>query len=510
MRKLGEEVASRLKAVDMKGRLLTLKLMKRHPEAPVEAPKFMGHGICEQFSKSAPLADPETGGGATNDGNIIGEVAWSLLDSYEFDPRELRGLGLQVTKLEDTDGPVTETGEKLETGQRRLIFQAASPSKTAKSSGGDSPVKQERKDVKELQPFERLTTETLDQATLDELPPDIREEIISQLKDPAQGGAGTSFEQRQRPDPIITLIDEDSVVEIPAPPNEVIETPKAQSDPVGAPISSTKSSSKGVGHITRQLRPKAKTIISPTKSALFSKPREAFQPSKEELDELGLDAEVFFLLPRELQREQLAHERDNARKDRMAPGPGTLDKKTGGFGFDPSRERFTRSPSVGPQFGRSNFNLEAEFPEVVPLILARADATDPQARSTGKGKGRVEPMLSLVNLGDIQAHLKRWVVSSHKGQLEPADADVEALRSWLLKCTRMEGIEKSTIVLKWWRELLRGCWGEKNAKSLKQEGEGVNLDAERLREAWWYAFWQTKAKMDVVVNGMIGGKLSLR
>ena len=39
MRQLGNEVAKRLSAVNMRGRSLTLKVMKRHPDAPKEAAK---------------------------------------------------------------------------------------------------------------------------------------------------------------------------------------------------------------------------------------------------------------------------------------------------------------------------------------------------------------------------------------------------------------------------------------------------------------------------------------
>lgn len=39
MRQLGKEVAKRLTAVNMRGRSLTLKVMKRHPDAPKEAAK---------------------------------------------------------------------------------------------------------------------------------------------------------------------------------------------------------------------------------------------------------------------------------------------------------------------------------------------------------------------------------------------------------------------------------------------------------------------------------------
>lgn len=47
MRQLGKEVAKRLTAVNMRGRSLTLKVMKRHPDAPKEAAK-----VRLQFSNS--------------------------------------------------------------------------------------------------------------------------------------------------------------------------------------------------------------------------------------------------------------------------------------------------------------------------------------------------------------------------------------------------------------------------------------------------------------------------
>lgn len=41
---LAAEVAKRLKQINVRGRLLTLKVMSRHPDAPVEPPK-VGHSI---------------------------------------------------------------------------------------------------------------------------------------------------------------------------------------------------------------------------------------------------------------------------------------------------------------------------------------------------------------------------------------------------------------------------------------------------------------------------------
>lgn len=499
--------------------------MKRHPEAPIEAPKFMGHGICEQFSKSAALADPSSINGATNTGDIIGDLAWNLLDSLQFDPRELRGLGLQVTKLEGRDGPVTESETKLQNGQTKLSFPV-SPGKAVKSAGDDALDTKEGDAVNNLttpSSFERPTTETLDHSILDELPAEIREEILEQLKGSANNDTSTLGRKEDQTARIVHPVEEgdDDIVEISAPSKKGFETPRAWPQATENP-STSKTPTKSVGHITRQLRPKTKTIISPTKIALFTKQREAFQTSEEELRELGLDAEVFFNLPKDLQREQLAHQRESGRKRTNAlkgvgewhggaHTPGMT--RAAGFGFDQSRGRFTRSPSLGPRAAGSEVKLEAKFPEPVVLNLASRPAQ--AVISNEKGKERAGPPLNLVNVTDIQAHLKRWVMTCQKAKLGPAQADIEALQSWLIKCLKIDGsgtgIEKATIVMKWWRELLRGCWGENQTTEKMKVEEGENLHmAESAGDSWWKAFWDIKAEMDAVVKDMMGGKLSLK
>ncbi|CAK5269398.1 unnamed protein product [Mycena citricolor] len=101
---MAEKVEERLNDIQMLGRSVNIKLMKRDPAAPVEAPKFMGHGVCQVFNKQVPLASST--GRATNDRMVIGEHAWRVIQSYHFDPRELRGIGIQIQKLEPATGPV--------------------------------------------------------------------------------------------------------------------------------------------------------------------------------------------------------------------------------------------------------------------------------------------------------------------------------------------------------------------------------------------------------------------
>ena len=87
-----------------------LKVMRRAADAPLDPPKHLGHGLCDTFNKSVQL------GVATNDAMILARETISMMKSLKIPPGELRGIGLQMGKLER----VGET--KLETGQKKLNF----------------------------------------------------------------------------------------------------------------------------------------------------------------------------------------------------------------------------------------------------------------------------------------------------------------------------------------------------------------------------------------------------
>ncbi|KPV75211.1 uncharacterized protein RHOBADRAFT_26520, partial [Rhodotorula graminis WP1] len=98
VRQVGVETARRLREQGLQSRQLTLKVMQRHPEAPVEAPKMLGHGWCTTENKVSTLAGRS--GGATDDGDIVGETACKLMRSLQAPPHELRGIAVQLSKLE--------------------------------------------------------------------------------------------------------------------------------------------------------------------------------------------------------------------------------------------------------------------------------------------------------------------------------------------------------------------------------------------------------------------------
>ena len=112
------ELQRRLLKEHVKGRHLTMKIMRKAADAPLDPPKNLGHGKCDVFNKSIVL------GVATNNADVIGREAISILRSYGFSPGELRGLGVQMTKLD----PIKSTNNALPDGsQRRINFGAAAP-----------------------------------------------------------------------------------------------------------------------------------------------------------------------------------------------------------------------------------------------------------------------------------------------------------------------------------------------------------------------------------------------
>ena len=93
IKSLSHEVSKRLSEARMKGRAITLKAKRRKPNAQIPA-KFLGHGLCDSFSRSVNLVS------STLDTETISKECWSLFQSLKIPEVELRGLGIHVSKLE--------------------------------------------------------------------------------------------------------------------------------------------------------------------------------------------------------------------------------------------------------------------------------------------------------------------------------------------------------------------------------------------------------------------------
>ncbi|KAI1390241.1 impB/mucB/samB family protein [Hypoxylon trugodes] len=119
---LCKELEKRLLNEQVKGKQLTMKIMRRSFDAPLDPPKHLGHGKCDTFNKSVMF------GVSTHDYQILGKEAVSILRSYKFSPGDLRGLGVQLTKLE----PIKTSISGPDGSQKKLTFGSFRPPSSAK------------------------------------------------------------------------------------------------------------------------------------------------------------------------------------------------------------------------------------------------------------------------------------------------------------------------------------------------------------------------------------------
>ncbi|KAL5960770.1 DNA repair protein Rev1 [Taenia solium] len=98
---LAKELSSRLRnaaaesrsGFGVVGKSLAVHLLTRRRDQPVEAAKFLGHGICDSFSRIVPLSK------ATADSTAIASACLSALRRLGPNPCDIRGLGLQMQRL---------------------------------------------------------------------------------------------------------------------------------------------------------------------------------------------------------------------------------------------------------------------------------------------------------------------------------------------------------------------------------------------------------------------------
>ncbi|OJA08236.1 hypothetical protein AZE42_09020 [Rhizopogon vesiculosus] len=438
---MAEEVSRRLTAIDMCGRSLTLKIMKRDPSAPAEASKFMGHGICETFNKQTPLSSANSR--TTSNPKDIGDHAWKLLNSWGFDPKELRGVGIQIQKLE-----MTSASNTTDPGQVKLAFQVKSSTTAPDNPEQDDlgiprivtdPPSQDDPPQNESHLVDLPSFSQVDRDVFDALPEDVRRELELE------------YQRRSR-----------------SPMPEVRPSPDVR----------PKIIVKGVNvkRITQQLAPKNRTILSPRKNMLFAK-RDGpshMRVSEAELRKLGIDPDVFAVLPVHLQREQLIMTR-HAKSGRLLEERKII-KASG------------RSPSV-PY--RKKPPPQAKHPQ--PPLL----------KQQGKQPGE---KLYFTETGDVLTVIESWV----KGFTDypPNQRDVDYFSKFLVQSVESAdtGMEKTIAVMKWWLVLLRRSWDVYE----RSTEDGGGSSAESIGRTWWKAFREVKAKVDIAARRRFGGSLSLK
>ncbi|KAL4555827.1 hypothetical protein LXL04_038456 [Taraxacum kok-saghyz] len=168
---LCKEVSLRLHGCGVRGRTFTLKVKKRKTdEEPV---KYMGCGDCDNFSHSMTVPM------ATDDVDVLQRITKQLFSHFHIDVKDIRGVGLQVTKLESADTFI----QGNERSSIRSWLVPTSSSKDKKS------VQITKKVTKKLQNDDHLhqtrsnstidipPMSELDSDVLENLPPDILSEI---------------------------------------------------------------------------------------------------------------------------------------------------------------------------------------------------------------------------------------------------------------------------------------------------------------------------------------------
>lgn len=96
-----------------KGAHVTVKVYKAKENADPTRAKQMGHGQCNIMSKSKPVPSHLS---PTRDENTLADLAISIYKTMNCSPEDLRGVGIQVTKL-TTDGD----SKKLQDGKQQML-----------------------------------------------------------------------------------------------------------------------------------------------------------------------------------------------------------------------------------------------------------------------------------------------------------------------------------------------------------------------------------------------------
>ncbi|KAF9294775.1 deoxycytidyl transferase [Linnemannia elongata] len=221
MRDLAQEVSKRLKEIDRKGKSIVLKIMKR--KAFVKgAWKHLGHGPVDQFARTGQLPL------YTDDPDLIANEALRLLNYFRFDVLDLRGLGIQVLKLNnDVVNTVSKAAfafpeTKNQTTLTSAMFQQKSTAVNPRAVDDSEPSLQPPSATAVQEPLHptverRVEPEKpimeIDKGIFKELPKDIQDELLrdhnlvflnEDISDASGGGAvamveggGTSVAEQQ-------------------------------------------------------------------------------------------------------------------------------------------------------------------------------------------------------------------------------------------------------------------------------------------------------------------------
>ncbi|GAA6021100.1 hypothetical protein JCM10207_003363 [Rhodosporidiobolus poonsookiae] len=509
IRELAAETTKRLRDVGLQARQLTLKVMIRHPDAAIETPKFLGHGWVNVENKVSSLSGG-SGGGATDDAAIVGEAAWKLMKSFDAPPHELRGIGIQLQKLEKDGRPVDLVRER---GQATLSF-APAPAKPAplRTVAPPPPVSETTQQPVPAAAFNDTRSSppsppvAVNRLSLPPARPLSAHPSILTLSDSDDDDTPVAGPSRSRPDPA----------------------------PAALPPRTTRAKSK------RPVEKYIPSMFRPTK-ATVQPPSTAGSISDKELRRLGIDPAVFHELPVELQRDAVAQAR------RSLPTRASVPAQDKGKGKGKERAvSFAPAAIADLTLSSSSPATVSKGPEVIVLPPSPADAimTDSQivqdnfgenwaalgaktqreqvlaykqhaalrvkgnqssrsasasARSSAPVKDvaiRLPPRFSgQTSLSDICDKVEQWVEDDRVAG--PGNDDLDALARFVEKCAARDkghNLKKATDVMKWWEMVLEGSCGG------REEAAGMD-------RVWWEGYGQVRERLEWLVLKETGCRL---
>lgn len=183
MEALAEELACRLKSLNLAAKSITLQVKKRRTGQPIEPVKYMGHGICDNYSKSFALAEP------TADERVLALISINLLQQLHLPTKDIRGIGLQVTKVVALNEAATKSEKLLRTWLAGDLGRSAD-TVPEESYPGITPADPPSRD---------LTMSQIDLQVLSELPEQVRLEVLSELDQQQASSHPTVHASRQLP-----------------------------------------------------------------------------------------------------------------------------------------------------------------------------------------------------------------------------------------------------------------------------------------------------------------------
>jgi DNA repair protein REV1 len=473
------ELQKRLLKEKVKGKQFTVKIMRRSPDAPLDPPKHLGHGKCDTHNKSLLL------GVATNAKEVLTKEALAILRGFGFTPGELRGIGIQMTKLEPMKNA---TDGSLEGSQRRLQFKVEedpiqddpeTPRKP-KTSSGDEHVPFGAQTLNSSTPSRRplntlgtqfIMPTQVDPSVLAELPEDIRTKLLRQTRQGsptpvrhAEKGGNPSTPTKAMPFTMTALpaqsqLDPDILAALPA---EVRAEVLAQYDASATPFSPSRRS-RGVDQTILPQSPRknriigipAKKPIVPIKRGRGRPPRSAMLAAAAQAKSISLTGKTLtqanFLSIKNPARESLSRENSAGPSDDAFEAP-TINRPPREDDLDPAflaalPEDVRKEVLAQHKAEKMNAFRLAVTRKAKPPPVSQPPTELPMIKVPRPAKPTFTTQ-KLSGQADLRGAMKEWIGEfTDEG---PYGEDVVALIKYLRKVILEEkDISKAVSMVKW-------------------------------------------------------------